>query len=178
MTASRSRTLPWCTNTASRQTNSFLMIRFRKDVNLRTSAGKDTGSGDYHVSQDSNIQPVQHAPRKVPVAIKTKVKDHTCCMISCGFLRFGWERCDENGNRWLWIGAGGHGAESVWLIWHWCLNFICQAPFIQCVRRVDADEKKRTANSTTKVVKKGRLFKVVLWVKCHLSDFYLNHVII
>ena len=101
-----------------------------------------------------------------------------CCMISCGFLRFGWERSDENGNRWLLIGASGHGAESVWLIWHWCLNFICQAPFIQCVRRVDADEKKRTANSTTKVVKKGRLFKVVLWVKCHLSDFYLNHVII
>ena len=65
------------------------MIRFRKDVNLRTSAGKDTGSGDYHVNLGSNIQPVQHAPRKVPVAIKTKVKDHTCCMISCGFLRFG-----------------------------------------------------------------------------------------
>ena len=32
-------------------------------------------AGQYHIKIDSNVDPVQHAPRRVPVALRTKVKE-------------------------------------------------------------------------------------------------------
>ena len=32
-------------------------------------------AGEYHIRIDSTVDPIQHAPRRVPVALRTKVKE-------------------------------------------------------------------------------------------------------
>ena len=42
--------------------------------------------GELHLEIDSSVSPVQHVPRKIPIAIKSEVKDKIDNMVECGVL--------------------------------------------------------------------------------------------
>ena len=43
-------------------------------------------AGDYHIHLDSSVQPVQHAPRRVPVALRQQLKETLNSMLRANII--------------------------------------------------------------------------------------------
>ena len=74
--------MPSTWNDSNRHSKYWMMIDQYKDV----FEGLGCLEGDYHIELDPSVSPVQHVPRRVPVALKEQLKIKLDSLVSQGII--------------------------------------------------------------------------------------------